>query len=74
MKNKENLTNPNKKLANFKCESCKTAWIKPVNYYIRRPHQAVKELVDDYEVKICSKCLKREIGKTAWYKEFINEK
>jgi hypothetical protein len=73
LKKRDNLENPQKKIAPFKCERCYESWYKPVNYYIRRPHQAVAALVDHYEIKICGKCLKREIGKTTWYKEFINE-
>ena len=74
MKKRDNLENPQKKIPHFKCDSCKESWYKPVNYYIRRPHQAVALLVDDYEKRICKKCVLKEIGKTKWYKEFLDEK
>ena len=73
MKKREHLENPQSKTANFKCDSCKKHWYKPVNYYIRRPHQAVAALVDTYEMRICKQCILKEIGKTKWYKEFLDE-
>ena len=71
MKNLPTLKNPNQKRASFKCKSCNTSWIRPVNIYIRRPHPAIAALVAPYKYEICKKCAIKEIGtknkKRKWF-------
>ena len=74
MKSLPTLQNPDQKRASFKCRSCRTTWIKPVNFYIRRPHPAIAALVPAYEHHICKKCALRECGpKNKKRKWFFNE-
>lgn len=65
------ISNPQKKRSSFKCKGCSTSWIKPVNYYLRRPHPAIIDLVEFYEIEICKKCAIRELGpknkKRKWF-------
>jgi len=74
LKNLPTVSNRNQKRASFKCDGCKTSWIKPVSIYARRPHPAIAALVPAYELMICKKCALREIGlKNKKRKWFFNE-
>ena len=74
MKESNSIRNPERKMVNFNCDDCGGVWKKPVPYFIRHQHNAVKGLVEHYEYTICKKCAIREFGsKNKKRKEFFNE-
>ena len=74
MKRLDAIKNPNQKRASFKCNSCQTTWIRPVNFYIRRSHPAIAALIPAYKYKVCKKCAIKEMGnKNKKRKWFFNE-
>ena len=74
MKNSNSIKHPERKRVNFQCEDCGGVWKKPVPYFIRHSHPAIKALVPEYEKEICKRCAVREFGaKNKRRKRFFDE-